>query len=196
MNKVVKVIAAAATIAGYYLLLRYIAPSQEPYFILGIGVVGYIAWLFGIAAGITAAVLMVPLTFHIYSQFEVAVSYGIFVRSPAYIAVQIITAFTLGTVHSTMGQLSTKKKQLMDANEKLQNTLSNVREMGGIHGLCTSCKSIQNDAGEWTKIDTYLKEKTKIEFSHGLCPECAGNYGDPSGKTPEKKSAERSKRDT
>lgn len=196
MNKYVKVIVAIATIAGYYLLLRYIAPSREPYFILGIGVIGCVAWLFGIAAGIAAAVLVTPLTFHVYSQFEVAVSYGAFVQSPAYIALQVLTAVSLGSLRKAVLQLSSKGKLLMNANVNLQNTLSNVREMGGIHGLCTSCKSIQNDAGEWTKIDTYLNEKTKIEFSHGLCPECAAEYGNTSGKASEKTAAEWSKRNT
>ena len=182
MNKYVKVIVAAAAIAGYYLLVRYIAPSQEPYFILGIGVIGYVAWLFGITAGIVTGLLLTPLTFYIYHQFELAISFDAIAKSPAYIALQLLTAISMGSLRSKFLHLSKKRNALLDANENLHTSLSMVREMGGIHSLCTSCKSIQNDDGTWSKIDSYLKDKTKVEFSHGLCPDCAGKYETPSGE--------------
>lgn len=179
MNKYVKVIVALAAIAGYYLLLRYIASTRDPYFILGIGVIGYVAWLYGVAAGLTIALFLTPLTFYIYNQFEVAISYEAFAYSPAYIALQILAAAALGRLHNKTLMLSNKETTLMEVNTNLQNALSKVREMGGIHSLCTSCKSILDDDGTWTKIDYYLKEKTKAEFSHGICPECAEKFEVP-----------------
>jgi hypothetical protein len=183
MNKFVKIIVAGAATAGYYLILRYVAPSREPYFILGIGLVGYVAWLYGVAAGLGLTLFLTPLTVYIYDQFEVSISYDAFAYSPAYIALEILAAITMGRLRNKTILLSKKETILMGANENLQTSLSKVREMGGIHSLCTSCKSILDDDGSWTKIDTYLKEKTKAEFSHGICPECAGKYGDPSGRS-------------
>ena len=182
MNKYVKMIVTAAVIAGYYILLRHIAPPREPYFVLGIAVIGYVAWLFGVTAGIATALLLTPLTFYVYGQFELTISFDAIAKSPAYIALQVFSAASLGSLRSRIQQLQHKRESLMDANDSLQTTLSNVREMGGIHSFCTSCKSIQNDDGTWSKIDVYLKEKTKVEFSHGLCPECAGKYENPPGE--------------
>jgi hypothetical protein len=184
MNKYVKVIVAVAVIAGYYLLLRYVAPSREPYFILGIGLIGYVAWLYGVAAGLGMTLFLTPLTLYTYDQFEVSISYDGFAYSPAYIALEILTAATMGHLRNKTMLLSKKETILMEGNENLQNALSKVREMGGIHSLCTSCKSILDDDGTWTKIDSYLKEKTKAEFSHGICPECAEKFEVPSGPTP------------
>jgi hypothetical protein len=184
MNRLIKLILAAAAIAGYYLILRYAAPSHDPYFVLGIGVIGLVAWLHGMAAGLMAALLLAPLTNYVYSQFDVAFSYTTFAYSPAYIVLQILAAVSLGRLGRTAALLARKEKALLEANETLQSTLSQVREMGGIHSLCTSCKSIQDDDGSWTKIDTYLKQKTKAEFSHGICPECARQYEVPSAPKP------------
>jgi len=179
MNKFVKMLIAGAVTAGYFLVLRYVAPSREPYFILGIGLIGYMAWLYGIAAGLALTLFMTPLTLYIYDQFEVSISYDGFAYSPAYIALEILVAATMGRLRNKTILLSKKEADLMSVNENLQTALSKVREMGGIHSLCTSCKSILDDDGSWTKIDYYLKEKTKAEFSHGICPECAKKYGHP-----------------
>ena len=35
-----------------------------------------------------------------------------------------------------------------------------------------SCKKIQNEHGDWQQIEICLRERTPVEFSHGMCPEC------------------------
>jgi hypothetical protein len=176
MNRYVKIIVAIAAISGYFLILNYIAPSHEPYFILGIGLIGFIAWLYGTTAGLVLAMLMVPVTHHIYNQFTVSTSYLSFASSPAYIALELLTAVVLGRLRITTLTLSQKETALATANESLQAALSQVREFGGIHSLCTTCKKILDDDGTWKQVDTYLKEKTKAEFSHCICPDCAKDY--------------------
>ena len=82
----------------------------------------------------------------------------------------------LGRLHVQMKRLTRDEASLREINDVLQGSLAQVREMGGILSLCSSCKSIMDDDGTWTKIDTYLKDKTKAEFSHGICPDCAKTY--------------------
>ena len=62
MNRTVRLITAIASLAGYLAVLRYVAPPDRPYFILGIGIVGLVTWLLGTVQGIIATVLLVPLT--------------------------------------------------------------------------------------------------------------------------------------
>ncbi len=176
MNKYIRLIIALTASAGYGLLLRYIVPSSEPYFILGIGLVGYLAWLYGITIGLVSALILVPITSHIYSQFEISTSYISVVSSPAYIAIKILTAISLGHLRNMNRMLSKRAATLEDANESLQSALAQVQEFGGIHSLCTHCKRILDDNGNWQKIDTYLKENTKAEFSHSICPDCSIEY--------------------
>ncbi|MBK9797624.1 MAG: hypothetical protein IPP58_14255 [Holophagaceae bacterium] len=44
--------------------------------------------------------------------------------------------------------------------------------------ICASCKKIRkpdsdpHSADSWQAIESYITEKTKTEFSHGICPEC------------------------
>ena len=186
MNKYVKLILAMVATVGYCLILRYVAPSREPYFILGIGVIGYVAWLYGIAAGLFMALFLLPITLYIYSQFDVSTSYVGFAKNPAYIALEVFSAVVLGHLRNQMIKFSKQTTSLTRANESLQTALAQVQEFGGIHSLCTICKNILDDDGSWKKIDTYLKEKTKAEFSHGICPDCAHEYKNKSMESPEK----------
>ncbi|MEN7974085.1 MAG: hypothetical protein ABFR47_09665 [Verrucomicrobiota bacterium] len=185
MNKYVKLILVVVATMGYLLVLRYIAPSREPYYILSIALIGYVAWLYGMATGLIAAMLLVPATYHIYNQFNVSTSYMAVASSPPYIALKILTAGAMGLLHNRIAILSKKETVQAEVNENLQKTLSEVREFGGIHSLCTSCKNIMNDDGTWEPIDTYLKEKTKAEFSHGICPECVRKYKTADGEPAE-----------
>jgi hypothetical protein len=182
MNKYVKLIVAVLVIAGYGLILRYIAPSREPYFILGIGVIGYVAWLFGMTAGVATILLLTPLTLLIYKQFDVAISYSAFAYAPPFIALECFIALFMGRLHGKVKRLSRDEASLREINDVLQGSLAQVREVGGILSLCSSCKSIMDDDGTWTKIDSYLKNKTKAEFSHGICPDCAEEYVNPTGQ--------------
>jgi hypothetical protein len=176
MNLAVKILAALGSAVLYYVLLRYVAPSQDPYFILGIGLIAWVSWLFGTTYGLITGAFLVPVTLFIYGHFEVATSYTSFASSPAYIAVEVIAAVSIGRFRITSMASSRKETDLEEANTNLQAALAQVQELGGIHSLCTSCKKIKSDDHQWMKIDAYLKEKTKAEFSHGICPDCAESY--------------------
>jgi PAS domain S-box-containing protein len=57
--------------------------------------------------------------------------------------------------------------------KELQEALGRVRELSGLLPICASCKSIRDDKGYWTRLEAYLSEHSKAEFSHGICPDCA-----------------------
>ena len=55
---------------------------------------------------------------------------------------------------------------------KLQNALGEVKTLKGLIPICASCKKVRDDAGYWKQIETYIKDRSEAEFSHGICPEC------------------------
>ena len=54
----------------------------------------------------------------------------------------------------------------------VQNTLK------GILPICITCNKIRvmdrssEESEKWQRIDTFISEKTDVDFSHGYCPEC------------------------
>jgi DNA-binding NarL/FixJ family response regulator len=55
---------------------------------------------------------------------------------------------------------------------KLQEALSQVKILSGLLPICSKCKAIRNDQGYWQQIESYIKERSEAEFSHGICPVC------------------------
>ena len=39
--------------------------------------------------------------------------------------------------------------------------------------ICSWCKRIRDDAGYYESVERYLSEKMNVDFTHGVCPDCA-----------------------
>jgi len=57
--------------------------------------------------------------------------------------------------------------------EQLQKALTEVRTLSGLLPICSSCKRIRDDQGYWQQIEGYLHDHSNLDFTHGICPECA-----------------------
>ena len=64
-------------------------------------------------------------------------------------------------------------KHLIENNRKLEDALSQVKLLSGFLPICSSCKRIRDDKGYWNQIESYIRDHSEAEFSHGICPECA-----------------------
>ena len=69
-------------------------------------------------------------------------------------------------------------RKLAEENQRtllreLQQSVAEVKTLQGILPICASCKRIRDEDGEWEAVESYVREHTNAEFSHGLCPDCA-----------------------
>lgn len=55
---------------------------------------------------------------------------------------------------------------------RVEEALAQVKTLSGLLPICAGCKSIRDDTGYWSRIETYLEAHSQAEFSHGLCPKC------------------------
>lgn len=58
----------------------------------------------------------------------------------------------------------------------LQKALSEVKILRGFLTICSYCKNIRDDNGYWNQIESYIRDHSEAEFSHGLCPACAKKH--------------------
>ena len=56
---------------------------------------------------------------------------------------------------------------------KLQEALDNIKTLKGLLPICANCKKIRDDKGYWNQIESYIRDRSDAEFSHGICPDCA-----------------------
>ena len=65
------------------------------------------------------------------------------------------------------------KKELEKTVEKLENSLKEVKTLTGFLPICAACKKIRDDKGYWNQLESFIKERSDVDFSHSICPECA-----------------------
>lgn len=79
-----------------------------------------------------------------------------------------------------------RTRDLQETNRKLTESIANIKTLTGLLPICASCKKIRDDKGYWNQIETYVREHTEAEFTHGLCPACMHKlypeYSDPDEK--------------
>jgi hypothetical protein len=76
-------------------------------------------------------------------------------------------------------QLSKQNEALISQKEKLLKALDEIKILEGILPICSYCKKIENENGEWQQVELYIHRNTEADFSHGACPDCAEkHYGD------------------
>lgn len=78
--------------------------------------------------------------------------------------------------------LDNHEKMLKNKIDELEQALSHITKLEGILPICSYCKKIRREGADpkkqegWVKIEDYICEKTNVQFSHSVCPECMGKY--------------------
>lgn len=70
-------------------------------------------------------------------------------------------------------ELKEKNSRLERLLEENRQAMSEIKTLRGILPICASCKSIRNDEGYWTEIESYISQHSEAKFTHGLCLDCA-----------------------
>jgi PAS domain-containing protein len=66
-------------------------------------------------------------------------------------------------------RIETEREQLIG---ELREALGKVKLLSGLLSICASCKNIRNEDGQWEPLETYIRNRSSADFSHGFCPEC------------------------
>jgi hypothetical protein len=72
------------------------------------------------------------------------------------------------------------QKQVEESQQRLigelRTALADVKTLSGLLPICSHCKKIRDDRGYWNRIESYIRERSDAEFTHGICPDCADRY--------------------
>jgi len=63
-------------------------------------------------------------------------------------------------------------EERLSAARELAASQAELRVLKGYLPICSSCKSIRNEAGDWEALENYISNHSEAQFSHGLCSPC------------------------
>jgi PAS domain S-box-containing protein len=66
----------------------------------------------------------------------------------------------------------TAEEKVVQTTSELEDALAKIKTLKGLIPICAWCKKIRDDRGYWKILETYLKEHSEAEFTHGICPDC------------------------
>ncbi len=69
--------------------------------------------------------------------------------------------------------IETQLLELAEKNRLLQKHINEIKILRGIIPICATCKKIRDDQGYWNQLESYIHNHAEVEFTHGICPDCA-----------------------
>ena len=70
-------------------------------------------------------------------------------------------------------QLAVQNRELQQRNTELQEALTTIKTLSGLVPICAWCgRKIQDEAGNWIKVEKYVEAHSAATFTHGICPDC------------------------
>jgi len=139
------------------LWIEYVTGIYTQFPVVYVIPVSLAAWYSGRWPALTLAVAipLAHLTFMVVSG-----------RQPGDLAALVATTTFRGAV---VVLLALWFARLSDHERELHRE---VRALKGLLPICSFCKSIRNESGEWEHLEGFISRRSETQFSHGLCPSC------------------------
>jgi hypothetical protein len=146
-------------------------------------VIPWVLWA-AVFLGLYLAKLQSYLLFHSLAEiFSVVVAWSIFafmwttrsLGTHRYLEV-VGTSYLQEPFSLVFSELAKAKEELAAEAEELRKALAEVRTLRGLLPICSHCKRVRDDRGYWRQLESYLREHSHVDFTHGVCPECLKRY--------------------
>lgn len=92
--------------------------------------------------------------------------------SLAFVCANMIGGFTAWALHRWRRQQFLAFQRESEIRSDLEQTLRELKTLRGIIPICSNCKSIRTQGGDWKEVAAYVRDHSHAEFSHGICPDC------------------------
>jgi hypothetical protein len=101
----------------------------------------------------------------------------------AFMGITSVMVMVLAAAVSERRGAETNQEKLI---LELKEALSRIKTLKGLLPICAACKKIRDDKGYWNHIESYIRQHSEADFTHGMCPSCAQRlYAEEQVKVPE-----------
>jgi CheY-like chemotaxis protein len=123
-------------------------------------------------------VIMLTGTRRTTENLEIALEAGAmeFVHKPvdpAELRARVRSALRISRAHR---HIEEQRLEMVQLNRDLKEAIEQIRTMSELLSMCAHCRKIREDDGSWSELESYVRQHTDSEFSHGICPSCAREH--------------------
>ena len=73
-------------------------------------------------------------------------------------------------------QLNNQNVTLAEALAEKERLLKEIKVLQSLLPICSGCKRIRDEDGNWWPLDAYVKSHTNTQFTHTMCTDCKGVF--------------------
>lgn len=95
-------------------------------------------------------------------------------RLPFYLEWPLPYSWTLQMVDSSIDVVILVVTALMI--DRIVDQDREIRALEGLLPICSFCKRIRDEDGEWRQMETYIAARSGARFSHTFCRECGQRH--------------------
>lgn len=146
-------------IAAISVFLDYLTGPVYSFPVLVAIPIALASWYSGRLVGISVGIIIMIGELYLFSIWHEITSFVILIL---YVAVRLVIMFSFIVLIDII------RKQKME-----------IKVLKGFLPICSFCKKIRDESGNWVEIERYIDARSEAKFSHSLCPECAKeHYGE------------------
>lgn len=86
----------------------------------------------------------------------------------------------LSRTNAALAREIAERKRAEEKQERLilelREALAKIKTLSGLLPICSHCKKIRNDKGQWERMEIYISNRSEADFTHGICPDCAKKF--------------------
>ncbi len=106
---------------------------------------------------------------HIKDQTSKELNIYYMLKSIFIVLFVLTTGFLLYSFFRHIKKTSESLRELEEAKVKAEKE---IKILEGVLPICSHCKKIRSEAGEWKELEDYISQNSEADFSHGVCKEC------------------------
>lgn len=73
-------------------------------------------------------------------------------------------------VLNALGVATALRRDRLD--QAMRAVVGELHMLRGIIPICSYCKKVRSEVGDWQEIERYVDDRSDAAFSHGICPDC------------------------
>jgi tetratricopeptide (TPR) repeat protein len=100
----------------------------------------------------------------------------------ALAAIAALILVTLASLYARYRSKHHSEARLLAKTDELTAAIERVQTLRGMLPICAWCKKIREDNGYWTRVESYVSSHSAAEFTHCICPSCAGTMTEDEAK--------------
>lgn len=71
---------------------------------------------------------------------------------------------------NAIGMVSVVRRERLE--QATSAVVSELKALRGIIPICSHCRKVRGEVGDWQQLERYVRDRSEALFSHGICPDC------------------------